>query len=246
MVTDAPVLKPAMPAALREIAARAKERHRERWAPPRIAVEGIDWDSWAYQCPYREEDRDDWEAVLFEAFGTRSASVVRVFLAQLGKLCGKSWDDAMQEWRPSLDEFNAMLAIIASTEPANESQAAIAAQMVQLHFRAMQLSEYPDERSAATVARLLKTYASHARTLQQLQGRSATRHDTHVYYYDQRQQALVMQGSDHGTDVTGTGAPMLREVEAVRPALPSASSARQTRVPHSWWGARIWSALRTA
>lgn len=238
--------KPAMPAAMRDIALRAKQRHGERWAPPRVAVEGFDWDDWGYECPYRDEDRGDWEAVLFEAFGTRSASVVRVFLSQLGKLCGKSWDESLKAWRPSLDEFNAMLAIIASTEPENEAQAALAAQMVQLHFRAMQLSEYPDERSAATVARLMKTYAGHMRTIQQLQGKSSTRHDTYVYYFDQRQQALVMQGDHNGTGGTRERGPMPSEVQAFRPVLPCAGSEGEAGLSRPWWGKKIWSALRTA
>ena len=189
-----PAEKPAMPQSLRMIAARAKERHVERIAPPKLAITGCMSDSWLFDCPYRSEDRDDWDALLFQTFGTRSEGVVRVFLAQLSRLCGQQFEHDENEWRPEPDELNTALAVIASTEPENEAQACIAMNMVGLHFTAMKLGGVmggmtaPDERTAATMARVSKAYAELATSLAKLQGKRSTRHDTHVYYYDQRDQ----------------------------------------------------------
>lgn len=250
--------KPAMPVGLQELAVEAQHRHGERFAPPALAVASAG-DGWLFACPYRDEDRGLWEALLFRCFGTRSAGVVRVFLSQLSKLTGQEWNPEQGEWRPDLDELNAALAIIASTEPENESQAALAAQMVACHLTSMKLGGLmgsmtaPDERTAATLARVSKTYAQLARTLAELQGKvRGSRHDINVTYYDQRQQAVVMGGEqDIGGQPHGTGSTAYPGASASVPGhgqrhgepLRIASREGQARVPGPRWGSRIWSAL---
>lgn len=247
--------KPAMPPGLVELALGAKAKHGERFAPPQLAVTAVGG-SWLFACPYRDEDRDHWDALLFHAFGTRSEGVVRVFLSQLSKLCGQEFEPGQSEWHPNLDELNAALAIIASTEPENEGQAALAAQMVALHLTSMKLGGImgamvaPDERTAATLVRTAKAYANLARTLAQLQGKvRGSRHDINVTYYDQRQQAVVVErGQDFGGQPCGT------EQLTQCPSLPSpqptqrgtvwvASGKGQERVQTPRWGERIRSAL---
>lgn len=255
--------KPPMPENMRARAATAAEKHWGRFTPPKLAIEG-EHDSWRYACPYSDQDQSNWEALLYEAFGTRSQGVVRMFLDQLAKLCGKGWNPDDREWRPEHDELNMAIAVVASCEAENEAQACIAAQMVALHFTAMKLGGVigdmcnPDERTAATLARVSKAYAGLARTLAELQGKGGRRQDIHVHYYrDQRQQTVNLGG---GQDFGGQPqAP--EEIDLVhssnerRPALPSPGAhygARvpvggregQARVPNAWWFTRLWSAVR--
>lgn len=258
--------KPAMPQALRSIAGQAKERHRERFAPPRLAITGCSADSWLFDCPYRDEDRGEWDALLFQVFGTRSEGVVRVFLSQLSKLCGQQYDCSDQEWRPEPDELNTALAVVASVGPDNEAQACIAMQMVGLHFTSMKLGgvmggmTFPDERTAATMARVAKAYGELALTLAKLQGKQSTRHDTHVYYYDQRdqRQQTIAGGAPFGGRPHNLSGEMIDGGElrgaAIRGALPSQGQALGATVPvpsgagqacvlPSRWSQRVWRAI---
>lgn len=252
--------KPAMPPGLRSIAALAKERHGERFAPPKLAITGCGADSWLFDCPYRVEDREDWDALLFQVFGTRSQGVVRVFLGQLSKLCGQQYDCADSEWRPEPDELNTALAVVASLEPDNEAQACIAMNMVGLHFTAMKLGgvmggmTYPDERTAATMARVSKAYAELATSLARLQGKvRGSRHEIHVSYYDQRQQAVVMgREQDFGgqpyanATATATGLAALPSLCAdYGAAMSLASGQQQASLPDAWWR-KLWRAVRAA
>lgn len=252
-----------MPANLRDRARLAKTAHRDRFAVPQLAFDpaGIGW-----CCPYRDEDRGDWEALLFEAFGTRSLSVVNCFLTNIEALCDKDWDATAQQWQPDVVQMNTAIAVMASTNPADEAQACIAAQMVSLHFTAMKLGgvaskmNSPDERTAATMARVSKAYASLARTLAQLQGKvSRSRHDMHVTYYDQRdqrQQTVVMGGGGQNGGQPHASKEIIVEptADAGRAALPSpcanggaamsfAGSEGQARMPTPRWRTWLWRAL---
>jgi hypothetical protein len=237
-------------------------RHYERFATPQLDITG-DWQSWSFGSPYREEDLDHWQALLFEAFGTRSISTASVFLRQLSNLVGNGWNPDEQAWRPHLEELNTAIGIVASTQPENEMQAAMAAQMVALHFTAMALARrcgqtgYPDERTAATLARVSKAYGGLARTMAQLQGK-ATRHEQHFHYHDERHVHLgggpnsggqghaikeidVDSQSSDCRDAGCAALPRLRPND--RQLLPIASGEGQASVPDAWWGQRIWSAL---
>lgn len=194
-----------MTVANRKRADAAIEKHRGRFATPELSISG-DMDDWQFGCPYREEDRDRWLALLFEAFGTRSISTATVFLGQLARIVGKGWNPDDKEWRPKIEELNAAIGLVASVAPENEAEAALAAQMVALHLTAMGLARncanmaYPDERTAATLARVTKAYASLYRSLAQLQGKLQPRQvnqTIQVVYLDQRdqrRQTAVMGG----------------------------------------------------
>lgn len=258
-----------MPDNLRPLARTALEKHHQRFAPPQLALTGTD-DAILFDCPYREEDRENWQALLFEAFGTRSISVANTFLRHLSAMCAQEWQSDDETWRPSVEQLNTAIAVVASTEPQNESQACIAAQMVSLHFTAMKLAKvmgghttYPDERTAATAARVSKTYANLARTLADLQGKGGRRQDIHVHYYhDQRQQTVNMGG---GQDFGGQPHAPNREIQIAsenrsderRPALPSPcqdygatvprpSREGKARVQDAWWFTRLWRTFRGA
>lgn len=188
-----------MPAGLRRRAEAEKQKHGERFAPPGFAVSG-EVGAWTFECPYSEADRDNWEALLFAAFGSCSQSVVNVFLGQLSRIVGKGWDPDQKDWLPELDEMNAAIALVASVKPANEMQAALAAQFVALHLTAMGLASgcagqsYPDERTAATLARVAKSAASIVNTIASLQGVRTTRHETHVHYHTHDEKHVHMEG----------------------------------------------------
>lgn len=198
--------KPPMDEPTRQRAIAATDKHRERFATPRLAIGGEDG-AYSFDCPYSDEDAKHWQALLFEAFGTRSISTATVFLRQLASFVGNGWDDTDKQWRPKVEELNAAIGIVASTEPRNEAEAALAAQMVALHLTAMGLASncarqaYPDERTAATLARCAKVYASLQLALARLQGKIAPRQvnqTIQVIYLDQRdqrQQAVVMGGA---------------------------------------------------
>lgn len=253
--------KPAMPEGTRQRALAAIATHRERFAPPSFDLRG-EPDKWTFDCPFQETDRDHWQALIYEALGTRSMSVGHTFLNQLSAMCGRLHDG--EHWKPDVDELNTAVAICAGAAPENEAQACLAVQMVALHFTGMKLAElcgrscYPDERTVATLARVAKTYANLARTLAQLQGKgSANRQDIHVHYHKHDEQHVHLGGAGE----IGAQPHAVREIvgeyskHAGRTALRSpcphngepvsiASSQRQAGVQDAWWGKRVWSALR--
>jgi hypothetical protein len=237
------------------------EKHRSRFVRPELDVTG-DWLNWSFGCPYAEEDAGHWQALLFEAFGTNSVGTVQTFLQQLSAITGHGWDAAEDAWRPDIAQLNTVIGIIASTEPQNEAQAAMAAQMAALHMTAMGLAKrcansgYPDERTAATLARVSKAYAGLARTMAQLQGK-ATRHEQHFHYHDERH-VHVGGGSNsggqahacdiggqhtHAADPVSTIAALPRPCPNNGHAMPSAGSEGQASLPDARWWQRLWSAV---
>lgn len=258
-----------MPPELRALAETAMEKHRGRFAPPALDVGG-GWERWFFDCPYRKEDSSLWQALLFEAFGTRSVSVATTFLRQLCNLIGKDWNTDDQDWRPNPQELNTAIAIVASLKPENEAQACLAAQTVACHIAAMKLGDtigrtsMPDERTVATMARVTKATAGLQRTLAQLQGRlqprqvNQTIQVVYVDQRDQRQQTAVMggmpefgrqahaQGDDNAGITDARCAALPSPSPHNGPAMPGASGKGQEGVPDAWWWQRLWSALRRA
>jgi hypothetical protein len=244
-----------MPANLRASAEAAKARHRDRFSAPPFEMRRDDNGVCKLVCPYGEEDRDNWQALLFDAFGTRSLSVINTFLSQLSALCGMEWNPDDEMWSPKLQQLNTAIAVVASAQPENELQACIAAQMVALHFTAMKLggvmgghSVHPDERTASSLARVSKAYANLARTMAQLQGKNSSRHDMFVTYIDNRQQAFMGGGQNFGgqphahreTSVASEyqSGPCLAALPSPCPdkgrAMPGAGGQGQERVPNAW------------
>ena len=65
-------------------------------------------------------------------------AVINTFMRQLEKLCDlKMWDEEAGQWRLDEHEFSAAIAIVNATKPANELEAAHAAQMVAVHLLQM-------------------------------------------------------------------------------------------------------------
>lgn len=262
-----------MPPELRALAEAAMEKHRRRFAPPALEIGG-GWDRWFFDCPYRKEDSNLWQALLFEAFGTRSTSVATTFLRQLSGLIGSDWDADAQDWMPKLPELNTAIAIVASLKPENEAQACLAAQTVACHIAAMKLGDnigrmsLPDERTVATMARAAKVSAGLQRTLAQLQGKlqprqiNQTIQVVYVDQRDQRQQTAVVGGEgisggqgheakgNNGYSIDGTavatGRPALPCPQSGGTALPFPSGEGQKGVPNAWWWQRLWRSVRRA
>lgn len=257
-----------MPPELRQLAEAVMDKHRGRFAPPALDVGG-GWERWFFDCPYRKEDSNLWQALLFEAFGTRSVSVATTFLGQLCNLIGKDWNPEDQDWRPNLRELNTAVAIVASLKPENEAQACLAAQTVACHIAAMKLGDtiartsMPDERTVATMARVTKATAGLQRTLAQLQGKlqprqvNQTIQVVYVDQRDQRQQTAVVGGEA----ILGGQGHEAKRIEgtsraAERPSLPCPqpggealrlpSGEGQAGMQDAWWWQRVWSALRRA
>lgn len=188
-------MKRNMPARLKAQAESAKVRHRERTSvPPVKSVKRAG--RWAPASPYAETD--DWEALICEAFGTASQSTVTAFMQQLQRLVGEYHDG--KRWRPDDYALTAALNVVASTQPRNEMEAALAAQMVAVHLLTMKASSqameegYLSPLAAATVSRLARTSAQQAVALAKVQGKATQRivvnyerHDhQHIHYHHHR------------------------------------------------------------
>jgi hypothetical protein len=113
------------------------------------------------------------------------------------------------------------------------------------------------------MARVSKAYAELATSLVKLQGKRSTRHETHVYYYDQRdQRQQTMMGGSHfggqpqgpthskemidGGELSGSAicAALPGQSQGLGAAVRFSGSEGQKGLPHAWWGKRVWSALR--
>lgn len=246
-----------MPDAVRTQAERAIDKHRQRYGAPAIEMSRDDEGRLEFCNPYREEDLDNWQALVFEAFGTCSASVVQTFLNQLAGHCLKEWSDDTRGWRPDAAQLTAAINIIGGMKVENEAQACMAAQMVAMHYSAMKLTN-PDERTAATLVRIAKAFGCHALTLGQLQGK-VKRVEQHFHYHDERHvhlkggrnsggQALatteeidLVPQANGGSDASRLALPCSRPDN--REALRLASGKRQAGMPDAWWGQRVWRAL---
>ena len=143
-------------------------------------------------------DDDRWQARICEAFGTRRMPAATAFLKQLITLCAVSYDVTNQRWKPSEIELNFAVDLIASIKPRNQMEAALAAQMVAVHFMQMRMSARTlgeqdiEARDAAVAAKLARTFAIQLATLAQLRGRGTARQsikvrkDNHVHYHVHR------------------------------------------------------------
>ena len=147
-------------------------------------------------------DRDLWAVQLADCFGTRSHAVMEVFLHDLRKLCPQAWDADIQRWKDSEVDLNAALAMVADWQPENTAQAALAAQLVALHWMMVRVSAQAlnrggvvFEKDAALAGKLARSYAHLCETMQALKGQRQTVHQTfkvektlkqEVRYYDQR------------------------------------------------------------
>lgn len=195
-------------------------------------------DTWQVQAPHNDEEL--WQLQLVQALGTRSRSLLCVFVEQMAALCPEDWDADRQSWRVNETEWNAVLALVADQAPENSMQASLAAQMAATHLITMRLSAQALNRGysinshdAGLVAKLSRAFAIQCDTMQALKGKTRTAKQSihvtkeehkHVHYHDNR------GGGENGNQSDGRGEAQASDIsEAVWSedtgghALPSAS-----------------------
>lgn len=159
-----------------------------------------DGEGWHYTPLHN--DSDLFEKQLAVALGSRSSAVIQTFMADLRKLCGSAWDADLGRWKADETELNAALGMVVDWQPENAAQAALAAQMVAVHWMTMRLSSQAlnngamvMERDAALAGKLARTYAQLCETMQTLKGKRKPIRQTikvektlkqEVRYYDLR------------------------------------------------------------
>ncbi|WP_298020744.1 hypothetical protein [uncultured Parasphingopyxis sp.] len=153
--------------------AEAVRRHRKRPVVLDAIMERSSSTSrHAVRSPY--SDDDTWWAMLADAFGTNSSQTAHVFLDQLQALCREFWDEEEGKLVPNSDQLSFAITFIQSIKPRNPMEAALAAQMVAVHFATIPNAEWAirgAERNAATLARLSKTYAIQMDTLRKMRSK---------------------------------------------------------------------------
>lgn len=186
-------------AELRQWEQAAERRACNRPLPPGVmlAPAGMDEEHWT--SPHN--DSGLWTLQLADALGTRSLAVISTFMGQLESLCKRSfWDESARQWRLDENQFSAALAMVNSIRPKNEMEAALAAQMVAVHFMQMKTAakalQYDyDPKLSAVSSKLARTFAMQVETLRGLKGgKKATRQTItvrkelhqHVHYHDAR------------------------------------------------------------
>lgn len=176
--------KPApMPDNLKPWVDKAEKRMSARPASPGIMLEPRPGGGKHYTSPH--DDLRAWEIQVADAFGTRSLSVCKLFTRQLAEMCKPARHEGGADedpWKPSEIELNAMLAIINGVRPRNEIEAMQTAQMCAVHMMHMRLSAcalghgsgWVDEKTAAIISKLSRTFSLQAETLLKLKGRRRT------------------------------------------------------------------------
>jgi|GEM_PF-1153131 len=202
-----------MPATLKPYTAKAKARLEKMPASPGIMLEPDPDGSGTFTSPH--DDLEAWEIQIYSAFGTRSTSAMRTFVYQLRALCERDWHGPEKGWAPNERELNAAVNFVNSIQPKNEAQAALAAQMLAVHWMQMRMSAqalkngaWIDHRDAAIAGKLARTFAMQMDTLARLQGKRQTARQTirvkkelhqHVHYHDHRG-AGERDGQSHARD----------------------------------------------
>lgn len=233
--------KPAMKEWLRPIVDEARERHKRRPASPGVRIEP--GQNGSYRLGAAHRDLEAWEVQLCDAFGTRSGGVMWTFLDQLADLCGSQWSAEGEYWKPSEQELNAALSIVNGIRPKNEMEAALAAQMVAVHFMQMKMAAhalrgaYPDHRSASVAGKLARTFSLQMDTLGKARGKVG-RQTIKVKYERHNHQHVHMHGdarTDRGVvDLEGQpvaarnrNGPDVRAGKALPAPIPDISPARE-------------------
>ncbi|HUD92039.1 hypothetical protein [Sphingobium sp.] len=185
-------VKDAQPAAL--------ARQKKRPASPGVMLEPAGEYGWQITSPHN--DPDLWELQIADTFGTRSTSIYRTFMRDLKRLAGQSWDEDTQRWKADETELNAALAMVADVKPRTSMEAALAAQMVAVHWMQMRLSRDAlnrggmiMEKDAAIAGKLARTFTMQIQALQGMKGRKRSTSQKitvrkelhqHVHYHHDR------------------------------------------------------------
>src|SRR4051812_11507790 len=225
-----------MPQVLKDLGAKAIGRMERRSATPEIEVATNDA-GWTFNSPYREEDQDEWEALLFDAFATRSLAAFHAFTTQLSQLSPTVWMGEGRGWMPNELDLRAAIQIVRSVRPRNEAEACLAAQMVAVHRMQMKLSgqalsqSWPEPRTCAIAGKLARTYAMQLETMAKLKGRGSRQRITVRKFsrHEHKHIHLHQGGSENGNQPHGPKATTNPEISAAgKPtrctALPCADS----------------------
>lgn len=181
-----------MPENLKPWAEKARRQLEKMPASPGVMVEVRDGAN-VFTSPH--DDLAAWEVQLGSAFGTRSISTIRTFTRQLADLCEQTFDNEAGAWKPNERELNAALNIVNGIRPKNEVEAALAAQMVAVHFLTMKVAEAAlrspwDARTASSAGKLARTFAMQSDALLRLKGKRRfssqkikVSHEKHVHHH---------------------------------------------------------------
>ena len=207
---------------------KALARALKRPLSPGVMFEQTEEDGCALTSPH--SDLALWELLVKDAFGTRSSSIAMTFLDQLMRLVPDAWDENAACSMPHETELNAALAMVVDLCPRNVAEAALAAQMVAVHWMQMRLSAQALnrgnrilEKDAALAGKMARTYALQIEALTMLQGKQKTARQSirvrkelhqHVHYHDAR--GTTQNDRQPHARVTST--------PDRRPALPSPDS----------------------
>jgi hypothetical protein len=202
--------KEPFPEMLRAFIDEARQRHRQRPASPGVNVEPVA-DGYRLESPHR--DLEAWAVQICDSFGTRSYSTFSIFLDQLAQLCTLV-RDKNGELVPSELELNAALNIVSGVRPRNEMEAALAAQMVAVHFMTMRVASqalhtnWTDPRTTAIAGKLARTFAMQSDAMTRLKGRTG-KQTIRVRYerHDHRHVHVGEGGAEKGTQGEAPCAP---------------------------------------
>lgn len=219
---------------------RARSRMMKRPANPGVMLEPKG-EGWMLTAPH--SDLALWELQIGDAFGTRSIAVIQIFLRDLKRLAGQAWDEDLQRWKADETELNAALAMVADIRPSNSIEAALAAQMVAVHWMQMRLTRDAlnrggmiMEKEAALAGKMARTFTMQIEALRGIKGRkrSTTQKITvrkelhqHVHYHHDRGGEGI-HGQPHATDANrARELRTLPSPDEERRVVPIASRKRQ-------------------
>lgn len=240
--------KPLLPDGLDALADQALDRMRDRPCPPRVLIEKTEAGEWRFACPYAPEEEERWLALLFDALGTRSGGVVNHFLSTFTAISRHGeWDKGGRYWHPLQEDFDAVLAIVASLRPENEAQAAHAAQLAALNISAVKLAEqaaksHADPRTTAILNKTVRAFGEGIERMAKIQGKlkaKTVNQTIQVIYCDNRSVNQFTGGaSRNGGQVQAQEAGVAVERAALprpcqdnREALSGSGSAREAGLP---------------
>lgn len=222
------------------------ERLRAKPCSPGILIEPQPDNSVQYEAPHT--DTVAWDIQIHAAFGTRSTSTVQTFLEHLRGLVRTTYRDDVQQWVPDEIELNAILNIVHSTQPQNEMEAMLAAQMCAIHLMQIRSAGYAlstssswiEPKNAATVSMLSRTFVKQMEELRRqknpdrplIKQEITVIHRTEVHHYDHSQHVHLEGGASHfGGQVHGREGKQSTAAIQGRAALPGSCEVNGATVP---------------
>lgn len=215
----------------RALASRATERGRSRSARPEFSVEaGPDK---ALRIQGVHADALGTQEAFLDALGTRShhfANQAALALATLGNMTGA-------KRTPTAEEYNAALALVASVEPNNELEAALAVQIATTHAASLDFlqrarlnaGEHFEVAGAyvGMATKLSRTMATHIEALAKLRNGGKSTHEVRYVYvngpaaFGPGAKAAAAYGGGGGAENTGQcHAPLAIEHDGGEPCPP--------------------------